>query len=704
LLTNFQKKVVDIIKQNVEGLSVSAPTSAGKSFVYLKVLLDLITKDRGTTVIYVVPTRALIKQVMDDFLENINQLGLEDIYVGCTSEIEALTMHPNNSNILVLTQERLYQLCTNIDIKEVNTKVIVIDEAHNIQNGARGILLENSLKFARTLWKDAKILFSSPMVKNPEKLLETFHLKDGLEEKDDFPLVRQNLINVKIQDEHLLISTTYANEEITIGSKDYRSFGNHVPEVLAMAALYLWNNQTSIVYSNEPLMSTDVARLLYNSGSFPRLYNNQLEEFADFIEEYIIDGFELATFIRCGLAFHFGALPTIIRSGIEELFKAGALKIVSCTSTLLEGINMPAKNIFVYKPEKGSSISSLDFWNLAGRAGRMGNDFVGNIICIEIDKWDNNPIIGDKYQNITPSSENKLLNEPIRFKEYIEDKYRLPTKEDSNEQLFSLIIKDHLLGEQLVNSHYRKENNIEVLREIDEITKNTIAEFKPPIELLKKSPGIMPERINHLWEFFFVNQNDYMELMPAYPLSENGYDRLHLIVKIINHCFMGDYWSEDFEKKITTSGNKWMKGTPLSQMIFYRSSTIVNKSGRDITKQVKKEIDFINNTLRYKIVKYTQTYVEVLKVFLTSIGKEQEAEKVINISAYLEYGACKASALEFMAMGLPREAATRLSDIIPNHEDITSDYCKEWLRRLDVEALNIASYLKKQINDLKVVL
>ncbi|WP_025683401.1 DEAD/DEAH box helicase [Paenibacillus maysiensis] len=702
LLTNFQKKVVDMIEEDVDGISISAPTSAGKSYIFLKVLLDIISKEEGTTVIYIVPTRALIKQVMNDFLVNISELGLKNIYVGCSSETEVIVEYPERSNILVLTQERLYQLCNKQDANKIKTKIIVIDEAHNIQYGGRGVLLENAIKFSRVLWKDSKILFSSPLVKNPQKLLETFDFERGLKEKDDLPLVRQNIIMVRMGAEELLVSALYdekvEDNEINIGRKYYINSGNTVSKILANSALYLWNNQTSIIYANEPMLSTDVIRELFNSGKFPCLNDERLDEFADFIEEYITKSYELANFIRRGLAFHFGSLPAIIRSGIEELFKVGALKIVSCTSTLLEGVNMPAKNIFVYKPQKGrnKAIDNLSFWNLAGRAGRIGNDFAGNIICIELERWRSNPVSGERYQKIVPSSEIKLIEDSVNFKEFIETQNSNPGKDDYNEQLFSLIIKERLLGRNLENSSYNKEHNASTLKEIDSITRITIEEFKPPRDLLNKNPGIMPNRINALWDFFELNKNIYDLFLPAFPLNEKGYDSFALIVKIINHLFIGQSWSDKQEKKITTAGHKWMRGTSLAQLMFF-NRTVLSREHREITKHVKNEIEFINRTIRYQIVKYTQTYIEVLKTFLISIGKAEESEKVINISAYLEYGACTASALEFMAIGLPREAAIKLSEIIGNHENISTDYCIEWLKRLDVNSLDLANYLKKQI-------
>ena len=190
--------------------------------------------------------------------------------------------------------------------------------------------------------------FSSPLVKNPEKFLTIFNLENGKNEKDNFPLVSQNLIKVNKRANELTVQLHYQNKDIPLHKIPFKIKGNSRAKILANVSLKLWNNQTSIIYASEPMLSTDVARELIESGEFPNLNNSKLDDFADFIEDFISENYELAKFIRQGIAFHFGALPSIVRSGIEDLFKEGCLKIVVCTSTLLEGLNMPAKNIFMY--------------------------------------------------------------------------------------------------------------------------------------------------------------------------------------------------------------------------------------------------------------------------------------------------------------------------------------------------------------------
>ena len=64
--------------------------------------------------------------------------------------------------------------------------------------------------------------------------------------------------------------------------------------------------------------------------------------------------------------------------------REGKIRFLVCTSTLIEGVNLSCRTIVVRGPRKGrgNPMEPHDFWNLAGRAGRWGDEFQGNIICI----------------------------------------------------------------------------------------------------------------------------------------------------------------------------------------------------------------------------------------------------------------------------------------------------------------------------------
>ncbi len=82
-------------------------------------------------------------------------------------------------------------------------------------------------------------------------------------------------------------------------------------------------------------------------------------------------------------------MPQFVRFYIKELFESKEIDLLCCTSTLLEGVNMPAKNIVLYSPKAGDEMDRLSILNLAGRAGRLLKDYYGKIYCINVNEWKN---------------------------------------------------------------------------------------------------------------------------------------------------------------------------------------------------------------------------------------------------------------------------------------------------------------------------
>ena len=120
-----------------------------------------------------------------------------------------------------------------------------------------------------------------------------------------------------------------------------------------------------------------------NILNIPKEVQNELEKVAKDIENRIHEEYYLASLVRCGIAYHIGALPSDIRVKIENLLRLGYIKYCFCTSTLLEGVNVPVDNLFVFDYKKGrSELSTVDAFNLIGRAGRVSLNEFGNVIVI----------------------------------------------------------------------------------------------------------------------------------------------------------------------------------------------------------------------------------------------------------------------------------------------------------------------------------
>lgn len=93
-----------------------------------------------------------------------------------------------------------------------------------------------------------------------------------------------------------------------------------------------------------------------------------------------------------GIGAHNGSLPRHIVTSEIELFNKKIINVLFATTSLIEGVNTAAKNMFIYSQYKGKDIKIdfFDFANIRGRAGRMNQYFTGNVFLFfeEPDKED----------------------------------------------------------------------------------------------------------------------------------------------------------------------------------------------------------------------------------------------------------------------------------------------------------------------------
>jgi replicative superfamily II helicase len=84
--------------------------------------------------------------------------------------------------------------------------------------------------------------------------------------------------------------------------------------------------------------------------------------------------------VSAGIGVHHGRIPRAVASQFIRSFNSGDLPILLCTSTLIEGGNTAAKSVFIY--DKAINRDDYDFFtfsNVRGRAGRLGQHFVGSV-------------------------------------------------------------------------------------------------------------------------------------------------------------------------------------------------------------------------------------------------------------------------------------------------------------------------------------
>ncbi|MEJ0078004.1 MAG: DEAD/DEAH box helicase [Alphaproteobacteria bacterium] len=402
-LTNYQRRLWDSL-QRKQSVALSAPTSAGKSFI-LQLYISSIFANGAPSVVYIVPTRALISQVareIDELFRKEGQVVPEIVTVPLRSGAD-----PPSSSIYVMTQERVHLSLESNPL--LHATLLVVDEAHSIAEGSRGILLHSVIDQLLRRNPTAQVLFASPTTRNLSLFGELFALEVERRPSRE-PTVSQNFLFVSSNSPakgHVAISATDGTRQpISIGEIQTGLALSSRIDRLAHLPDKLCARQPNLVYANgadeAEEIALRIARTRENREPTARLLALRTLSAESVHRKYI-----LGECVIKGVGFHYSNIPTVVRHEIEAAFASGDLDCLVCTSTLLQGVNLPAKNIFMLKPTRGrdSPMESPDFWNLSGRAGRLMREFQGNIFLIDYHSWSRKPLSGPKDTEIASAIE-----------------------------------------------------------------------------------------------------------------------------------------------------------------------------------------------------------------------------------------------------------------------------------------------------------
>ncbi|NXG25533.1 DDX60 helicase, partial [Grallaria varia] len=83
-----------------------------------------------------------------------------------------------------------------------------------------------------------------------------------------------------------------------------------------------------------------------------------------------------------GIGYHHASMTAKERQAVEMLFRLGYIKVVTSTSSLALGINMPCKSVVF--AEDSVFLDALNYRQMSGRAGRRGQDVTGNVFFYDI--------------------------------------------------------------------------------------------------------------------------------------------------------------------------------------------------------------------------------------------------------------------------------------------------------------------------------
>lgn len=642
----FTPVQADILKgiDNNNCFSFSAPTSTGKSFVFMKKIIEC-----KNDVVVVVPSRALINEY---YLKLCN--SIQDKTINILTFIDKINTKKSKKNVFVVTPERCRELFKYKEGEEFIIDLFLFDEAQlSNEEDKRGLYYDSIVRRAYKKYPDSKFVFAHPFVSNPGSQI----IKNKLDKNrsDDKPYEQKNVGQIFIIKEnngyyHFGIDKTI------MGSKKVKCKFNPIVKVLNDGGSVLFYVPKSKIYSKRILIdfkeyiksckNIDNNRIDYYTNELIKITGGNTKEGENYYSQMI-------SLLKKGIVIHHGSMPLQTRVLIEEFTKEGLCKICFATSTLEQGINMPFDIVFVDRLEIKDSLALK---NLIGRAGRstLANKFDYGTVVIRSN------MSGFRKVMLTPNT-----LDIVSSLDKIEDK-----DDDYND-----------FKESIVNGSFNDEYNL-TPREIENIEKPNTQKIIVDIlnSVFLNGELVALDRINKDLEFkldLYLSFRRLYETFLDRNLNDAEGDVLNTAIKIMlwriyGKTFKQICWfryshtinshSKDGNVRANyITGFHELPNKKLARYPLYGSSDLIKNV--DYDRIVYDTYDYIDKLIGFKL--QDKFYASFVKYFESE--RDLRAKKLAN---YLKFGTDDKKEIWMLRYGLTFEDIEVLS---PHIETINSE-------------------------------
>ena len=709
-LTEFQLDVWESLKSKL-ATAISAPTSAGKSYVVMEHLSESAIAAERFVALYIAPTRALLAEIQGKLERRLSSIG-NDLRV---TTVPVLDPEHRPKQIYVLTQERAQLLLSAVDVSGM-VDLVIVDEAQAIGDDSRGMILQDAVEKIRAGNPNARFLFLAPGASGFELVGDSVGLPSLQVRETGLSPVVQNRISVRfpIDNEHLVELDLVTSERLEpIGSYMFeRGFALADDAKLAAVAEEFGASGRSLVYATGAKNAEDLTSLIALNRKDGE--STTLKDLAKFIEQHVHKQYSLARFVRRGVAFHYGNMPSLLRESIEASFRDGKLDYLCCTTTLFQGVNLPARNVFIDTPTRGNKGEPLDeasLWNFAGRAGRLGEEVVGNVFLVNYENWGTQPLTKRKPFELKVAFKDTIekdFDEVIGVLEFAgqpkpdEDRKRADERTTAAAGLVLFRAAqgdlDSLLGRaslSLTATQRRKLSSCALL---------ALSQLGLPPEVLTSSWMVDPVALASLLhrQKELIRNGDFHKLLPVNP-STDSYKVYNSIFRRMYKQLGGMKLGGDDGKKtrgyvshVTVTALKWMRGEPLTRLVSEAvkfKQSVAKKSTKSKPEQdvidaaIRDMFTLIEQTIRFKLVQWAKAYVDLLRFALVAEGREDLVPQVYDFSLALELGVSTTTGRSLVEFGLSRITASVIAGLITD-SSLTPDKVKAWIRSQPEEMLS----------------
>jgi helicase len=405
----------------LEGISavIQMPTSAGKTRATELILRSGFLSGRASLAVIVCPFRSLCHDIRGDMArafsgENVVLNEATDSFQEDLS-VEALWQQ---KTVLIVTPEKLLYLLRRTPDLAQHIGLVIYDEGHQFDSGARGVtyeLLLTSLKLL--LAEETQIVLISAVIANARSIAgwlidDEESIVDGAglmptARRVAFASWQTQLGRLEYVDPldpddiEFFVPRVIERVELAIlGRERTRRFfpkaedGSSVGLYLGLklvsngsVAIFCGRKDTAVG------ICADAVDLFQRGGDFTvpadEADADEVAKLTSLFAAHIGNTASTTKAAQLGIFPHHASVPNGLRLSVEFSMKAGLIGFVVCTSTLAQGVNLPIRYLIVTGVYQGGDRMLVrDFHNLIGRAGRAGMHTEGSIIFADTRVFD----------------------------------------------------------------------------------------------------------------------------------------------------------------------------------------------------------------------------------------------------------------------------------------------------------------------------
>uniref|UniRef100_A0A7M4EVL4 DExD/H-box helicase 60 n=1 Tax=Crocodylus porosus TaxID=8502 RepID=A0A7M4EVL4_CROPO len=438
---SWQRELLDVVDNN-ESAVIVAPTSSGKTYASYYCMEKVLKESNEGVVVYVSPTKALVNQVVATIYNRFTKTLPHGITI-CGVFTRDYRHDVMNCQVLVTVPQCLEILLLSPHCQKWVKRIryVIFDEVHCLGGEIGAEVWEHLLvmiqcpflalsatisnpdyltewlQSVKRYWQEAEGRMKeemstsamkharTPKLQNPKKSHRVRLVLHGERYND----LEKYVCSVK--DDDFVIEHYHPCAALTVDHIE--KYG--IPSDLALSpreSLQLYDTMVK-VWRKWPRAQVSVCHNFISGNKIvikkadARNYEHELKkELTNWIargqKDKVMKNLKTYPLVGCkyninavklhasrqrllanrGIGYHHASMTAKQKQFVEMLFRMGYIQVVTATSTLALGINMPCKSVVF--SENSVYLDALNYRQMSGRAGRRGQDLIGNVFFYDI--------------------------------------------------------------------------------------------------------------------------------------------------------------------------------------------------------------------------------------------------------------------------------------------------------------------------------